>query len=328
MTMSTSDNDRVVRLGIIGAGGHATHQIYPCLSSLPVHLAAVCDLDESKAERNAQNFGADDAFTSHSDMLRSARLDAVLVCVGADHHAKLAIDVMEADLPVWTEKPPATSVEEATTMLEASRATGQACMTGFMKRFAPVYQKAHDIVESTEFGDPHLLSINWSFGVPDKSWLDMFLLDFGVHMIDLSRYLFGEVVEVYAREHNEIAYAAVLSFENGAVGTLNMTGNRGLDITEEIELTGAFGQHITIDSAGRMIQFDGGAVVGWYDRPLALQDSLIDIGYLGELREFVNAVREGRQPESSIESSVESMRLHDAIVRSAHLRQAVRVSDV
>ncbi|SEE56215.1 Gfo/Idh/MocA family protein [Jiangella alba] len=317
-----------LRIGIIGAGGHATHQIYPCLDSLPVRLAAVCDIDEVKAEHNARRFGADSVYADHSTMLSDASLDAVIVCVGADHHSKLAIDVMEAGLPVWTEKPPAASAADAAAVLAASRRTGQICMTGFMKRFAPVYRRARSAVASPDFGPPCLLAIDWSFGVAESSWLEMFLLDFGVHMVDLARYMFGEVTEVFARDHFGVAYAVTLTFANGAVGTLSMTANRGLDITEEVHLTGSYGNHLTIDRSGRLMRYRGNTVLDYYDRPLALQDSLVDIGYQGELAEFVSAVRDRREPESSIASSYETMRVYDAIRHSAQELRVVCLDEI
>lgn len=319
---------RTLRLGIIGAGGHASGKIYPCLHALPVHLAAVCDADEARARRNASAFGADAVYTDHAAMLGEADLDAVIVCVGGPGHAKLAVDVMEAGLPVYTEKPPAESSVDSAVMLEVSRRTGRICMTGFMKRFAPVYRRAHDAVHAEDFGAPSLLTINWAFGVNERAWLDMFVVDFGVHMIDLARYFFGDVEEVYARDHDGVSYAITLVFVNGAVGTLAITANRGYDITERTELTGGYGNHISIDSTGRLVQYRGSDVVDWHERPLAMQDSLSDIGYLGELTEFVDAVTTGREPESSIASSHQTMRLHDAIRRSADEGRAVRIDEI
>jgi GFO/IDH/MocA C-terminal domain len=111
-------------------------------------------------------------------------------------------------------------------MLEVSRRTGQICMTGFMKRFAPVYRKARAAVSSPAFGTVSMLAASWSFGVDDRDWIDMFLLDFGVHMIDLTRYLAGEVAEVYARDCDGAAYAATVAFSNGAALAGGLAGPR------------------------------------------------------------------------------------------------------
>lgn len=316
--------DRTLKVGIIGAGGHSSDQIFPCLPFLPAKLVAVCDLDRTRAERNAEVYGGR-VYTDHAEMLREADLDAVVVCVGPKEHPQLAIDVLEAGIPVWTEKPPACSVADVQAMQEAGNRTGRICMTGFMKRFAPVYRRAREAVLSEEFGAPSLLSIDWSLGVDDKGWQDIFLLDFGVHMLDLARFFFGEVAEVFAATRAELSYAVTLSFVNGAVGTISMTVNRGFDVTEEVKLAGDYGNYLTIDSVGRLNRYHQGRIADQYDRPLALQDSLRDIGYLGQLVEFLAAVREKREPEASIESSCQTMRLYEAICRSAAEGLPVRI---
>jgi len=70
-----------VKLGIVDAGGLSTRKIYPSLSYIQeVRLEAVYDLDESKAKRNAENFGAKHVFTSMDEILEKARLDTVIIC--------------------------------------------------------------------------------------------------------------------------------------------------------------------------------------------------------------------------------------------------------
>lgn len=320
-----------LRLGIIGAGQLSSSRIYPCLRYLPVRLAAVCDLDRSRAERNAAMFGGARVFTDHAAMLSDADLDAVIVCVGPDQHHRLAIEVMEAGLPVYTEKPPAVTVNDARSMVEASRRTGQICMTGFKKRFAPAYRKLAEAIRAGELGAPSLLSIDYASGFysedPDNP-RSQFLLDFTVHILDLTRYLFGEVAEVYARKAGPSTYAVSLGFDNGAVGTLALTANRDWGVsTERVEVTGAPGEFASVENSIRMRRYSKKTIVDWHDPSFSTAggDSLVETGFAGELIEFVAAVREGRAPESSIDSSYRSMVLYDAIDRSARSRDAVRV---
>jgi predicted dehydrogenase len=102
--------ERPFRLGMIGAGNLASRRLYPVLHTIEnLTLAAVCDLDEAKAKRNAQRFGGEQVFTDHKRMLAEGNLDAVVVCVDPRAHEALAIEVMEAGLPVYTEKPPAVT---------------------------------------------------------------------------------------------------------------------------------------------------------------------------------------------------------------------------
>ncbi|HVX43230.1 MAG TPA: Gfo/Idh/MocA family oxidoreductase [Mycobacteriales bacterium] len=321
-----------LRLGIVGAGSLSSAKIYPCLHRLPVQLAAVCDLDRERAERNARKFGGQAVFTDHRAMLAEAELDAVIVCVGPEAHAELSIEIIRHGLPVYTEKPPAVSAQDARRVRDASEQYGRICMTGFKKRFAPAYRKARAAVLVAGFGDPELLSIDYCCGPGYRNDpaapRSRFLLDFAIHIIDLSRYLFGEVAEVAARERNLSTYAVSLRFANGALGVLALSSHRDWAVpTEKVELTGGPGQFISIDNSVEMVRYDGARIAD-HHRPsfsTARGDSLAETGFAIELQEFVDAVRSGTEPESAIRSSYETMRLHDAIVVAARTGRSVEL---
>jgi predicted dehydrogenase len=314
------------RLGIIGAGNLSSRRIYPCLHSIEdLVLAAVCDLDEAKARRNAQKFGAERSFTDHRRMLAEGELDAVVVCVAPQAHEALAVEVLEAGLPVYTEKPPAVTATGARRMLEASRRAGKLCMTAFKKRYAPAYVKAKAIVDGPDFGAPHLLSIDYASGAyrndpaNPRSW---FLLDFALHIIDLTRFLFGEVAEVFAWERQQTAYAVSLRFASGAVGTLALTSHRDYAVsTEKVELTGAQGRMLSLANSIELTYWQDREIKAWHSPSFSAAggDSLIETGFQRELAAFVAACRDPAAPEppSSIASSYRTMLLYEAIKHSA-----------
>ena len=322
--MSEANGSRHFRLGMIGAGNLASRRLYPVLHSIPnLVLAAVCDLDEAKAKRNAQKFGGERAFTNHRTMLAEANLDAVVVCVDPRVHESLSIEVMEAGLPVYTEKPPAVTAAGARRVLETSQRTGKLCVTAFKKRYAPAYVKARTIVNSADFGAPHLLSIDYASGPYDndpenpRRW---FLLDFCIHIIDLTRFLFGEVAEVFAWERERTAYAVSLRFVNGAVGTLAMTSHRDYAVsTEKVELTGGQGRMVTMSNSVELTYWQDKEIRAWHSPSFSTSggDSLLETGFQPELASFVEACRGGQKPPSSIESSYRTMLLYEAIKRSA-----------
>lgn len=323
-----------LRLGIIGAGRLSSRRIYPLLHRLPVELAAVCDLDRARAEEIGGRFGAPTIYTDHKAMLSEAGLDAVIVCVGPEAHAGLAIDVIEHGLPVYTEKPPAMNGAEARQVRDASRQHGVIAMTGFKKRFAPAYKLARTAIESGDFGAPALLSIDYCCGptytndpaIPQSQ----FLLDFTVHIIDLARYLFGEVVEVTARERDQLTYAVLLSYANGALGTISMSSHRDWAVpTEKVELTGSPGNFISLDNSIEYVRYQGSRIVEHHHPSFSTAgaDSLIETGFAGELEEFIRCVQSGDTPESSIESSSRTMALFDAIAASAASGQPCRVEE-
>jgi predicted dehydrogenase len=251
------------------------------------------------------------------------------VCVGPALHAALAIEVMEAGYPVYTEKPPALRAADAREVLEVSRRRGQICMTGFKKRFAPVYRAARAAVEDSGFGGASLLAIDYASGAYRNDPADPashFLLDFGIHVIDLARYLLGEVDEVSARRRDYDTYAVTLTFASGALGVLALSGRRSWGIsTEKVELTGGHGQFLSVENSTELTRFSADSVVERRRPVFATMagDSLVETGFQPELEVFVEAVRTGTEPESSIASSYETMRLYEAIVASADSRGTI-----
>jgi predicted dehydrogenase len=312
------------RLGIIGAGNLSSRRIYPCLRYVDdLVLAAVCDLDEAKARRNARLFGGEAVFADHRRMLAEGQLDGVVVCVDPQAHEALAIEVMEAGLPVYTEKPPAVTAAGARRMLEVSRRTGRLCVTAFKKRYAPAYVKAKAIVDSPDFGPPQLLSIDYASGRytnepgRPRSW---FLLDFALHIVDLTRYLFGEVAEVFAWERDREGYAVCLRFANGALGTLALTCHRDYAVsTEQVELTGGQGRMMRLANSVELTYWQDREIRAWHSPSFSTAggDSLVETGFQGELAAFVAACRGGPEPPSAIASSFRTMLLYEAIKESA-----------
>jgi predicted dehydrogenase len=329
-----------LRLGIVGCGAISSLRLHPSLHGLPYHLVAVCDLDKERAEEYARVLGAETAYSDYAEMFAEAELDAVIVCVGPLQHPKIAIDAMEAGIPVLTEKPPAASAAEAVRMAEASDRTGTLCMTAFNNRFAPAYMRAREIVTSNAFGEPSMLSASWHcprwYSEDPSEPRTWYRLDFAIHFIDLARYLYGEVADVYAAKQDDATYGVTLRFQNGAVGVLAFSGNRQAQMKEQVELIGSRGQVVAIDEK-RILSYyhgeNGAKATGssFYDVGIAEHretaftdvDSFGECGYRGELAELAAAVKSGHQPRSSIASALKTMRLYEAIVLSAEERRVV-----
>jgi len=119
------------RLCIIGAGGLSSNRIYPYIGAAGGQLVGVCDLDEEKAARNARRFGGA-VYSDFKKMLAGQKPDGVLVCVGPQAHAQLAIEIMRLGYPVYTEKPPAESAASALQVARVAKETGLLCTTAFM----------------------------------------------------------------------------------------------------------------------------------------------------------------------------------------------------
>ena len=314
------------RLCIVGAGALSSRRIYPNIGAAGAELAGVCDLDRDRAEHNARLFGGR-PYTDMHQMIDAEQPDGVIICIGPDAHARLAPQVMQRGIPVYTEKPPAPTAAAALEVARASRETGVLCTTAFKKRYAAAYQRARQWLDGFDPADLYSLSIDYaSANYSGEDARRSFLLDFAIHAIDLVGYLFGDVERVFAFARPGHAYAVSLAFANGAVGSMNLTDGRSFTVpTEEVELTVRGGHSMTIHNSSCWRITDAGRPTEWREPPTftSAGDSGHDTGHLAELVDFVAAIQEGRPTRSTIFASTRSMILYEAIHHSAATGQIV-----
>jgi len=315
------------RICIIGAGGLSTKRIYPNIAPAGGKLVGVCDLDEAKAQRNANLYGGQ-VYTDMDSMLAEQQPDAVIICIGPHAHAELAPKVMRAGYPVYTEKPPAPNAAEALRVARVAEETGQLCVTAFKKRYTNAANRAKDWIAGFDPDDLLSLSIDYCSAPYHADHPTGFLMDFTVHILDLTHYLFGDVEQVFAFAKGVSAYAVSLRFANGAVGVLNLNEGRSFRIpTEETELTAKGGNWMTIHNSCCWKIVKDGQESEWREPSTFTSggDSGHDTGHLAELEDFVSAVREGRKTSrSQIYEGYKTMALYDAILESSESGQSAK----
>jgi predicted dehydrogenase len=310
-----------VRIGFIGAGIFSTWAIYPALHLAPVDLRVVCDLEEVKAQDAARNFGSPGWCTDYRQVLRRDDLEAVIIWMGPGPRRPLVQEALEAGLHVLVPKPPAMSLHEAKSLSETARQANKSLMVHFHRRFSFGVRKAMEIAAQPSFGRLTQLLCSFCSGAYNpvraagyESAVHGYLLDFAIHHIDLARYLGGEVSQA-AVFHNDIggdgSFALALQFASGAVGTLQLTGQRiWWRNYDRIELTGQ-GQYVVLDGI-------------WGLRHYTQEHNTFTENYSDErstelggdadaLTEFAAAIREGREPIANIHDALGSMRLYQAI---------------
>jgi len=317
------------RLCIIGAGNLSTRRIYPYIGAAGAQLVGVCDLDAGKAARNARLWGGT-PYGNVDTMLDAERPDGVIVCVGPAQHAKLAPAIMRRGIPVYTEKPPALTADEALRVARVSKETGVLCTTAFKKRYAAAYSRAKEWLATFDPKDLYSISIDYaSAQYPNADEASSFLLDFAIHAIDLIGHLFGDVAEVFCFSKGMDAYAVSLRFANGATGSMNLTDGRSFGVpTEEVEITVRGGNFMTIHNSSAWRITENGAPAEWREPPTFVSggDSGNDTGHLAEIVDFLAAIREGRSTRSNIYESYKSMLLYEAIKTSAAQGAAIRIA--
>lgn len=314
------------RIAIVGAGSLSSKRIYPNIGAAGAQLVAVCDKELAKAQRNAALFGGK-VYTDMEQMLTQEAPDGVILCIGPEAHAQLAPVVMRRGIPVYTEKPPAPSAAQALEVAKVSHETGVLCTTAFKKRYNRAYSRAKQFITQFPPEDLYSLSIDYaSAQYANTSARSSFLLDFAIHMIDASAYLFGDASEVFAFSKGFDAYAVSVKYPSGAVGSFNFNDGRSFGIpTEEVEISVRGGNFMSIHNSSCWKIGEKGQCTEWREPPTftSAGDSGLDTGHLAELIDFVQALREGRSTRSVIYESYKSMVLYEGIARSAETGNVV-----
>ena len=314
------------RLCIIGAGNLSTRRIYPYIGTAGAKIAGVCDLDMEKAKNNAELFGGE-AFSDVDVMLDELRPDGVIVCVGPNVHPEIALNAIKRGIPVYTEKPPAVDAKTALNVAIAAKNANVLCMTAFKKRYTAAAARAKEFFSGKEL---YSLSIDYASGhYSNTDARSSFILDFGIHVIDLAGYLFGDAQNVTCFSKGQDAYAISLKFKNGGVGVLNLNDGRSFGIpTEETELTAAGGCFMSIHNSSSWKIAENEKCVEWREPVTFVSggDSGNDTGHLAELAYFVKAIKEGlKTAPSEIYESYKTMVLYEAILEACKTEAIVKV---
>ena len=199
-----------VRFALIGCGKATERLALPQLSACPeAHVTALVDIDRTAAERLAQQGGIDRRliWSDWKRMLREAEVDAVAVCLPNVLHAEVTIAALEAGKHVMVEKPIAITLAEADAMIRAARAHRRWLMVNHPHRFEPAHEMARSILRSELLGPITRLRGRLGHAGPEY-WSDTSpwftdpaqagggaLLDIGIHLIDLLRWLSGKSVK-------------------------------------------------------------------------------------------------------------------------------------
>jgi predicted dehydrogenase len=140
----------VLNVGVIGLGEVAQVVHLPVLQSLPEQFSVLagCDISPSLTKQVGNRFGIPQVYLDATEMIEAGGLDAVLVLNSDEYHAECVVNALEHGLHVLVEKPMCLSPREAERIIEARDRTGLTVMVGYMRRFAPAFLEAVELLPS------------------------------------------------------------------------------------------------------------------------------------------------------------------------------------
>ncbi len=297
------------------------------------HLEALDNIDDAtvtsimgpkqdKIDALAAERGIGHAATNLEECIARDDVDAVILATPTQMHADQAVACMRAGKPVLIEIPMADSLEDSERICAVQRETGVLAMAGQVRRFNPSHQWIRNKIDAGELKVQQMDVQTYFFrrtnmnakGEP-RSWTDHLLWHHACHTVDLFQYQTGEVAsEVYGLEgphHPELGIAMDMSIgmktPSGALCTLSLSFNNDGPL-------GTFFRYIC----------DNGTYLARYDDLYDGREEQIDLSGVAvsnngiELidREFISAIKEGREPNGSVHDTLSAMQTLDRIEKS------------
>ena len=316
----------VTRIGFIGAGGIA-HRHFGVLEGFEdVEIAAIADVDEGRAQEAAARFGAR-AFGDVGAMLAAVELDALYICVPPFAHGDPERAAIAAGLPFFVEKPVALDLATAEAIAGEVAAAGLVTAVGYHWRYLDTVDEVRGLLAHNP---ARLMSGYWLDSTPPPVWwwhADQSggqMVEQTTHLLDLARYLNGEVTRVYGLAGHTgrpefpgldvpTVSTASLQFANGAIANFASTCLLGWNHRVGLHL---FGDRLAIEITDHDLMVDvgrGRPVRGAQGDPVWRED-----------RDFIDAVQ-GRENRirCPYAEAVATHRLALAIGQSARTGQAI-----
>jgi 2-hydroxy-4-carboxymuconate semialdehyde hemiacetal dehydrogenase len=294
-----------IRIALAGAGAFGEKHLDGLMNIDGVEITSIISRTAEQAAAVAAKYGAKHSSTELEDALARDDVDAVILCTPTQMHAAQAIACMNAGKHVQVEIPLADSWADSEAVLAKSRETGLTCMVGHTRRFNPSHQWVHNKIVAGELNLQQMDVQTYFFRRRNinakgeaRSWTDHLLWHHAAHTVDLFAYQAGPIVKANAVAgplHPELGIAMDMSIQlqsaSGAICTLSLSFNNDGPL-------GTFFRYIG-DTGTYLARYDD--LVNGKEEPIDVSQVAVSMnGIELQDREFIAAIREGREPNSSV----------------------------
>jgi 2-hydroxy-4-carboxymuconate semialdehyde hemiacetal dehydrogenase len=297
---------KTLKVALAGAGAFGLKHLDALKLIDGVEVISLVGRELEKTQEAAAKYGVGHVTTDLADTLKLPGLDAVILATPTQMHAAQAIQCLQAGVHVQVEIPLADSLRDAYAVADLQAKTGLVAMVGHTRRFNPSHQWVRRRITAGEFAIQQMDVQTYFFRRTNmnalgqaRSWTDHLLWHHAAHTVDLFAYQCGSpIVKASAMQgpiHPTLGIAMDMSIQlkaaNGAICTLSLSFNNDGPLGTFFRYIGSTGTYIAryddlftgkdekIDVSGVDVSMNG----------IELQD-----------REFIAAIREGREPNASV----------------------------
>jgi 2-hydroxy-4-carboxymuconate semialdehyde hemiacetal dehydrogenase len=294
-----------MKIALAGAGAFGEKHLDALARIEGTEVVSLIGRTLQATQKVAERYGIGHVTTELDEALARPEIDAVILATPTQLHASQAIACMNAGKHVQVEIPLADSLVDAEAVAAKQRETGLVAMVGHTRRFNPSHQYIHNRIQAGELSIQQMDVQTYFFrrtninakGEP-RSWTDHLLWHHAAHTVDLFAWQAGPILEAHAMQgpiHPQLGIAMDMSIqlkaESGAICTLSLSFNNDGPL-------GTFFRYIC----------DNGTFIARYDDLVTGREEPVDLtgvavssnGIELQDREFVAAIREGREPKASV----------------------------
>ena len=295
-----------IKVALAGAGAFGIKHLDGIRNIDGVEVVSLVGRRKEPTQEVADKYGIKHVATDLAESLALPEVDAAILCTPTQMHAAQSIQCLQAGKHVQVEIPLADNLKDAQAVVDLQKQTGLVAMVGHTRRFNPSHQYVHQKNRAGEFSIQQMDVQTYFFRRTNtnalgqaRSWTDHLLWHHAAHTVDLFAYQAGSpIVQANAIQgpmHPELGIAMDMSIQlkaaNGAICTLSLSFNNDGPL-------GTFFRYIG----------DTATYIARYDDLFTGKDEKIDVSKVDvsmngiELqdREFFAAIREGREPNSSV----------------------------
>ena len=297
---------KTIKVALAGAGAFGIKHLDGIKNIDGVEVVSLIGRELEKTKEVAVKYGIGHVTTDLAESLALSEVDAVILCTPTQMHASQSIACLKAGKHVQVEIPLADSWKDAEEVVRLSKESGKVAMCGHTRRFNPSHQWVNHKIKAGEFNIQQMDVQTYFFRRTNmnalgqaRSWTDHLLWHHAAHTVDLFAYQAGSsIVKANAVQgpiHPTLGIAMDMSIQlqaaNGAICTLSLSFNNDGPL-------GTYFRYIG----------DTGTYLARYDDLYTGKEEQIDVSKVAvsmngiELqdREFFAAIKEGREPNSSV----------------------------